>query len=613
MRVIQRAEPAAIGVNILMPEPDALSPERLLAQSQLEDRTLAAALRALPTHDAQLARALSQAPAVLVVAGTSEPTPHMLRAAPVTVQGGDMPVLPQYPGALSSIDELDQSARGWGLVSTDSARGVIRRMPTVASIGGTLVPSLALEMLRVAQGAPSLRLSVSARGVDSVAAGRLNVPTERDGSVRLYFSPHLQQRFVSAVDVLDGRVHETELRGQLVLIGLTGVALQEYQNTPIGERMSGSEIHAQMLENLIEGTLLRRPAWASALEAGGLLLLGGLLLWAVPRSRGAAAGLLLLACVALPMLLAFAAFRWQLLLFDALTPALCLLLFFGVLLALTLAEATQQGRALQRLVQAQREDSARIAGELQAAQQVQTAALPRPELLQGDARIELHATLQPAREVGGDLYDFFMLDERRLFLLVGDVAGKGLSASIFMAVSKSLYKSVMLRAPEADIGATMVAANAEVSRDNPGGLFVTAFAAILDLDSGELRYCNAGHDNPYRLHPGDADALRITDGDGPPLCAVPDFDYRGATTQLRPGEMLCLMTDGVGDAQTPSGELFGTERVRRRLLQLSGASARELVESLHAEVMAFAGGAEPADDLTILALRWNGPARRVVR
>ena len=610
VRIIQRAEPAAIGVNILMPEADALSPERLLAQSQVENRALADALRALPTHDSQLARALSQATAVLVVAGTAEPTPHALRAAPVTVHGSGNTNLPEYPGALTSIDELDGQADGWGLISTESTRGVIRRMPTVASIDGTLLPSLALEMLRVAQHAPSLRLAVSRDGVDSVGVGRLQVPTEADGTVRVYFSRHLAQRFVSAVDVLDGRVHEADLRGQLVLIGLTGVALQDYQNTPIGERMSGSEIHAQLLENLLDGTLLRRPGWAPALEAAVLLGLGGLLLWAVPRWRTWPSALLLLGCVVVPILLAWVAFRSQQLLFDALTPSLSLLLFFGVLLLLTLAEATQQGRALQRLVQAQREDSARLSGELQAAQQVQTATLPRAETLHGDPRVDLHATLQPAREVGGDLYDFFMLDARRLFLLVGDVAGKGLSASIFMAVSKALYKSAMLRAPDADIGAIMAVANGEVSRDNPGNLFVTAFAAILDLHSGELRYCNAGHDNPYRFHPSYGALRCIDDGDGPPLCAMPDFDYRGASTRLLPGEMLCLMTDGVTEAQTPEGHLYGNQRVQQRLLALlqRGIGARALVEALQGDVNAFAAGAEAADDLTILALRWNGPA-----
>ncbi len=619
LRVIHRAEPAAIGINILMPEPDALSPERLLAQAQVEDRMLAEALRALPTHDAQLAKAVAAVPAVLVVAGTAEPTRQTLRAAPVTVHGMAPPssdatatrlALPEYPGAVTSIDELDSRAGGWGLISAESSRGVIRRMPTVASIDGTLLPSLAVEMLRVAQRAPSLRLAVSGSEVRSVTVGRLHVPTEADGAVRVHFSPHLAQRFVSAVDVLDGQVRESELRGQLVLIGLTGVALQEYQNTPIGQRMSGSEIQAQLMENLLDGSMLQRPAWAPKLEAAVLLVLGALLLWAVPRWRTYPAALLLLACVALPILLAFGAFRWHQLLFDALTPSLSLLLFFGVLLLLTLAESTQHERRLQQLVQAQREDGARLAGELQAAQQVQTANLPRPETLHGDPRVELHTTLQPAREVGGDLYDFFMLDERRLFLLIGDVAGKGLSASIFMAVSKALYKSAMLRTPEADIGAIMVVANHEVSRDNPGNLFVTCFAAILDLESGELHYCNAGHDNPYRLHAGYDAPRRIADGDGPPLCAMPDFDYRGARTRLLPGELLCLMTDGVTEAQTPDGQLYGNPRLQHLLLELQrrGATARELVEALRSDVSAFAAGAEAADDLTILALRWHGPA-----
>jgi serine phosphatase RsbU (regulator of sigma subunit)/CHASE2 domain-containing sensor protein len=617
VRVIQRAEPAAIGINILMPEPDALSPERLLAQAQVEDRLLAEALRALPTHDAQLAKALAAAPAVLVVAGTAEPTRQTLRAAPVTVHGAAAAAdaaaprlsLPEYPGAVTSIDELDRQAAGWGLISAESSRGVIRRLPTVASINGTLVPSLAVEMLRVAQRVPSLRLTVSGSEVNSVTVGRLTLPTEPDGTLRVHFSPHLAQRFVSAVDVLDGQVRESELRGQLVLIGLTGVALQEFQNTPIGQRMSGSEIQAQLIENLLDGSMLQRPAWAAQLEAGLLLVLGAALLWAVPRWRTYPAALLLLACVAVPVLLGLGAFLWHQLLFDALTPSLSLLLFFGVLLLLTLAESTQQERALQRLVQQQREAGARLSGELQAAQQVQTANLPRPETLHGDLRIDLHTTLQPAREVGGDLYDFFMLDERRLFLLIGDVAGKGLSASIFMAVSKALYKNAMLRTPQADIGAIMAVANAEVSRDNPGNLFVTCFAAILDLQSGELHYCNAGHDNPYRLHASYTAPRRIDDGDGPPLCAMADFDYRGAHTRLLPGELLCLMTDGVTEAQTPDGQLYGNERLQQLLLRLQqrGVGARALVEALQADVTAFAAGGEPADDLTILALRWNGP------
>jgi serine phosphatase RsbU (regulator of sigma subunit) len=178
-----------------------------------------------------------------------------------------------------------------------------------------------------------------------------------------------------------------------------------------------------------------------------------------------------------------------------------------------------------------------------------------------------------------------------------------------MAVSKALYKSATLRAAGTDVGALMAVANAEVSRDNQEMLFVTAFAGILDLETGELDYCNAGHDNPYLIYPAGAAVRRIDDGDGPPLCAMGDFDYQGGRLAMRPGELLCIITDGVTEAQNPAGGLYGSARVEAIVPRLSGgaATARSVVDALQADVTAFAAGAEPADDLTILALRWQGP------
>jgi adenylate cyclase len=326
------------------------------------------------------------------------------------------------------------------------------------------------------------------------------------------------------------------------------------------------------------------------------------------RWRPFNATLLLLACAALPVLLAYLLFRSQRLLFDAATPALGLMLLFVTLLVLTATEAMRQRRSLERVLAEQREQSARIEGELKAAQRIQTASLPRVDLLQSDARVDLAATLVPAREVGGDLYDYFMLDDHRLFFLVGDVAGKGLSASIFMAVSKALCKSAVLRMRGDDIGALVSVANEEISRDNPEMLFVTLFAGILDLDSGDLDYCNAGHENPYLLQATDPVLYRITDGDGPPLCAVAEFGYRGGHCRLKPGALLCLMTDGVTEAQNAAGELYGHARVGAVLRgrRDAVAIARGLVDALHDDVQVFAAGAEAADDLTILALRWRG-------
>jgi serine phosphatase RsbU (regulator of sigma subunit)/CHASE2 domain-containing sensor protein len=615
---IAQEQPAAVALDILMSEPDALSPERVLARSTHQEPAVVGALRSLTSNDSELARALAAARAILAIAGTTETTTSSLRAPAFSVRDSNEASmaspqitlrLARYAGVKTSIDELDRAAFGHGFISVDPAGGVIRRIPLVASIGGTLVPALSIEMLRVAVRAPSLRLLVSGPSVHGIAIGELVVPTEDDGAALVYYSPRNAGRFVSAVDVLEGRVDRAHLQQKLVLIGVTGLGLIEYQNTPIGERMPGSEIHAQLLENLYDKTLLHRPAWARAFEEIALLVLGALLIWATPRWKPQHAVLLALGCLALPLACGFLVFRSQRLLFDAATPALSLLLLFGALLLLILAEATRQKKSLERLVQVQRVESARIAGELEAARRIQTATLPKSDLLRGDRRIDLAVSMVPAREVGGDLYDFFRLDERRLFFLVGDVAGKGLSASIFMAVSKALYKSTTLRSLDADIGDLMSAANAEVSRDNSEMLFVTAFVGILDLDTGELDYCNAGHENPYLMDPTSGALERIEDGGGPPLCSVADFAYRGGHRRMQRGELLCMISDGVTEAQNPVGDLYGSGRVHHILdrLELGAVTAHAVVETLRTDVDRFAAGAEPADDVTILVLRWDGP------
>jgi serine phosphatase RsbU (regulator of sigma subunit) len=236
--------------------------------------------------------------------------------------------------------------------------------------------------------------------------------------------------------------------------------------------------------------------------------------------------------------------------------------------------------------------------------------LPRDDQFRDEPRLDLAATMVPAREVGGDLYDFFRLDQRRWFFLIGDVAGKGLSASIFMAVSKALAKSAAVRHPDDDVGAWMTTANREISRDNHESLFVTAFAGILDLDTGDLVYANAGHDAPYCIGPASG-IRRLAAGDGPPLCTVDDFEYRGEHTFVDPGELCVLTTDGVTDMRSPQGAMYGRARLEAVLerWRLQPTGARGAVDALKADVQGFAAGADPADDLTVLAFRWMRGAR----
>ena len=615
IQAVARAGPAAIGVDVLMPEADRLSPANIARLIDRVDPKLAERLAKLPSNDSILAETLRRYPVALGVAGVEQRDPDSRqagRAAPFRVKGEDpTPHLRQFAGGLRSLDQLDGAARGHGLLSVDPRGGVVRRVPLTATVNGVLTPALSIETLRLASGNAAFLISSDRKGVRGIGIGDLFVPTNSDGSIWVHFGLHDEDRFVSAVDVLRGEVDPELMRGKIALIGATGLGLLDYQTTPIGERIPGIEIHAQILESIFDDTLLLRPGYLEYVEALLLAMLGGLMIFAVPAVKARMSAFLFAALFAGLLALGFGLYLWLELLLDVAWPALTGTILFGVMLSGALAEADAQRRALRRALDTEREAAARAAGELEAARRIQMGMLPPTSAnFYNDARFSLQALIETAKSVGGDLYDFFKLDGQRLFFMVGDVAGKGLPASIFMAVSKALYKSAALRSqgrPDAAIGEVMQAANQEIARDNPEMLFVTVFAGILDLNSGELHFCNAGHDTPYMLRADRNNPERLEGDAGPPLCVIESYPYKAEAYRMSPGETLFVFTDGVTEAMNAAEELYGRQRLFSALKSVRYmGEASEAVNTVRDDVRLFVGEIERSDDLTILALRWNG-------
>ena len=612
---IAESNPAAIGVDIVMPEADRLSPGRLPEFVPGMGPDLVQRLTTLPSNDSVLARTLQSSRVVLGIAGLEAEAPgprHSIRRVPFRTVGGDpRPLVRRFDATLHSADEIDRVVKGHGLVSVDPERGVVRRMPLVATVGEALVPAFGIEILRVAAGGPIVTVRTGASGVQAVEVGDLVVPTEPDGSVRVHFARSEPERFVSAADVMAGKVDRERLERKLVLIGVTAIGLSDYQATPVADRMPGVEIHAQLLENIYDHELLARPrgvVWAEA----SLLLAGGLLLVLVmPRASALASAALYALMVAAMVTAGALLYLKSGILLDAASPSLALGTLFTSMLVVTLTEIERHRQELRRQVERQREEAARLAGELEAARRIQMGSLPAPmTAFPGDARLDLYAFLEPAREVGGDLYDFFPLDRDRLCLLIGDVSGKGLPGSLFMAVSKALYKSAALRGV-GPVDAVMREADGEISRDNAEGLFVTMLAGVLDAGSGLLEYCNAGHEPLYLLPNGDRPLVRLVDGGGPPLCVLDRFPYAASSRRLAPGDAICLVTDGVLDAMSPKAEAYGRARFEALIEKVGrAASAAEIGEAIRLEVTRFADGVEQSDDMAILVLRWKGPSGR---
>jgi adenylate cyclase len=607
--------PAAIGVDVLMPEPDRMSPASVADLVARLDPQLSRRLAKLPSNDSVLANAFARQPVALGVAGASELESGIQaagRTAPFRVYGEDpTPRLRTFAGTLRSLDQLDAAASGHGLISVDPGEGVIRSVPMFASVDGVLTPALSLETLRLASGNTGFSVTADRRGVRDIRIGDLILPTDDDGSIWVHFSPHDPARFMSAVDVIRGRVDPKWIEGKIVLIGATGMGLLDYKSTPLGEQIPGVEIHAQILEGIFEDSLLRRPDFLRWFERALVAACGVLLIIAIPLVKPRLSAVIYAGIMMALSALGFALYYWKQLLLSIVLPAAATNVLFGVMLTGTLIEADRQRRALRNALDAEREAAARAAGELEAARRIQMGMLPPPSAaFYADRRFSLQALIEPAKSVGGDLYDFFKLGNDHLFFMVGDVAGKGLPASIFMAVSKALYKSAALRSrPERGtaIGEVMRAANDEISRDNPEMLFVTVFAGILDLKSGELDWCNAGHDSPFCLRPGQKIPARLEGDAGPPLCVIEGYAYHPERYRLVPGEALCLFTDGVTEAMNANNELYGRQRLYSVLESCTEATnALQLVNAIRDDVRAFVLATERSDDLTMLVLRWNG-------
>ena len=612
IEAIAKHAPAAIGVDVLMPEPDRMSPGSIAGLIEELDPNLAERLARLPSNDSILAMALQRYPVALGVAGIEQKTSADTnqRAAPFRIRGNDpTPHLRHFAATLRSLEQLDAAAPGHGLLSVDPSGGIVRRVNLIAAVDGVLTPALSMDVLRIATRTPGFVVVSEPKGVKGIGIGEVFIPTNGDGTIWVHFGPHDENRFVSASDVLDGGVDKEQIQGKLALIGATALGLLDYQTTPLGERIPGIEVHAQILENVFEEKVLQRPAFLENVERIILLACGLIIILGVPGVRPKLAGLLYAALMIGLLIAGLSLYKWERLLLDVSWVMASCTILFGVMLTVTLAEADRQRRALRLALASEREAAARAAGELEAAQRIQMGMLPPSSAdAYGDSRFSLHALIEPAKSVGGDLYDFFKLDNDHLFFMVGDVAGKGLPASIFMAVSKALYKSTALRMDRAaDVGAVMRAANAEISRDNPEMLFVTVFAGILNLQTGELSWCNAGHDAPFCLRPRQKTPTRLLGDSGPPLCVIEQYAYRSEQYHLVPGEALCLFTDGVTEAMNGKKEPYGRHRLYSILESLADVpDARVLLNVVRDDVRRFVVATEQSDDLTILALLWRG-------
>ena len=234
--------------------------------------------------------------------------------------------------------------------------------------------------------------------------------------------------------------------------------------------------------------------------------------------------------------------------------------------------------------------------ELNVARNIQMSMLPKTFPAFPDRKdLDLYATLTPAKAVGGDLYDFFIRDEK-LFFCIGDVSGKGVPASLVMAVSRTLFRNIAASTSEPHRIVEMM--NVNICEGNENCMFVTLFVGVLDLKTGRILFCNAGHDAPF------VEGTQIDCKSNLPIGVIPDLNYSDQEIGMAPGSILFLYTDGLTEAEDANHKLFGKERVAAVVSTFDG-TPRQLIETVTDAVLQFVGETEQHDDLTLFALKYK--------
>ena len=610
---LQDAGALAIGIDVVLAEPDQYS-HALLAQRLPE---LASRQRAnLPEPDRILAEALAAGRTVLAVAGTTRALPgSRLPNKPLNgfrISEEAQSHLTHYASSLTSLPMLAQAAHGEGLVnatpdsiSSKQERGVLRRLPSVGIVEFMPLLSLPFEMVRQHLGSTTLvNAETDASGMTRLHIGGHSLPVQPNGEILLHFGRPTANYYLSAADVMAGHVPKQNLAGRFAFIGVTTSGLQDRVITPLGDNLPGVDIHVQMLESLLDGKALQRPIWLPRFELAILTLWGALLILLIPVLQPRFATLTFVGCAAAILGAGYLSFALSLHLFDGASIVLLQSPIFIALLSSTLIAADRRRQQAEKELQISREAAARAAGELGAARRIQMGLLPNPtKVFAAEKRFEIAALLEPASDIGGDYYDCFYLDASRICLAIGDVSGKGVPASLFMAMSKTLSGALTRR--NVDLGLALREVEVELNRENSEYLFVTTLVAVLNADSGALDYAVAGHDAPMLLRNGEISRLATEETSGPPLCAVGDFPYVSAKAQLQAGDVLCLFTDGASEASNGSA-FFGTERLATALASSGEGQLTERLSAINNAILTFEAGAPPHDDLTLLLLQFNG-------
>ena len=591
---VNTAEPKAIGFDIFFSEKDKQSPEEIIKSYNLIP-TDVNQIQKIKGHDEILREELERSNSVIAVLGSnvsSHGTYDRSAKAKFLSKGGDpKEFIFSFPYSIGSLEKLEKSAKGLGSISfLDQTDGIIRSLPLILRFDNKLYPTMGLEMIRVGSKQKNIFIELDEVGIKKVSARPFKISTDPNGLFWIRYKQSQKGQYISASSVYENKFEENFFREKYVLIGASAQGLFDIVKTPLGATVPGVEVHANVIENILDNSYLIRNPNVYIFELLFSIIIVFITFYFSQNIKPKYSLLIFFSSVISVILIGFVFFLLRSELIDFSYPIFMVTVIF--LAGLYFRFLKENELAITNL-----QKQAVLKKERELAGEVQKRLFPETKKFEKF----VYAKNIPARDVSGDYYDIIEINENEFYFTLADVSGKGVRSGMLMAKASSIFRTLANLSLPLEKNVYLV--NNEIVEAKFKGMFVTAVFGKMNVLNGEIEIINAGHENIMLLD--ESKNFEFIKADLPPIGIL---KYPNEKMVIKrniniKNKTFIVYSDGVTEGFLKNGQMLGVEGIKETILNIKEINPKNIINNI-VDTLNF-DQAKLRDDITCLCININ--------
>ena len=588
---LNTSNPKAIGFDIFFTEKDRQSPEAIIKSYNLIPSDIAN-IEKLKSPDDVFSEKLKENNSIIAVLGSNVPShsnyDRKAKARFLSKGGDPKQFTYSYPHSIGSLEELESNVKGLGSISfLDQSDGIIRSLPLVVQFNKKIYPTMGLEMVRIGSKQKNIYVELNEVGIKRISARPYKINSDPNGIIWIKYKKSDKKQYISAKDVYDGKFQSNFFKDKYVLIGASAQGLFDLVKTPLGVTIPGVEVHANVIENILDQSYLIRNPNTYIFELLFSIIIALITFILSQKIKPKYSLSIFFGNILAIIIIGFSIYKFRSELVDISYPIFIVTLTFLTGLYFRFIEEN-------KLALANLQKEAKLLKERELAAGVQKSLFPDISKFENF----IYAKNVPARDVSGDYFDVVRSTPEEYFFTLADVSGKGIKAGMYMAKASSIFRTLTnLKYP---IEKVVFGVNNELVEAKFKGMFVTAVFGKLNIKTGELVFINAGHESILTFDQNKN--YEYIKSEMPPIGIVKYFTesmVKSNTINMK-DKTLVVYTDGVTEGYLKNGEELGAEGVQKIINDMSEITPKTIVESIEKELN---WGAEKLrDDITCMAI-----------